>query len=123
MDPALNVLRRRVDALGVRARSRRYPAELRAELCAAVIAHRSRGMTVAAIATSLGVPWETLSRWTKSAPRERAATPQRGSPFRTVELVSGAGTAEVGLVVHGPAGLRIEVRDVAALADLLRKLT
>lgn len=113
-------LRRRVDALGARSRSRRYPAELRAMLCAAVRAARAEGQTVAAISAAVGVPWETLSRWTGAATTSTPSHQPRAS-FRPVELVE-ATPPRSPLVVHGPLGLRVELADVAALAELLRAL-
>jgi hypothetical protein len=83
---------------------------VRASAIAWMRGQRTAGATGEDVSAALGIPWQTLQRW--------SAEP-RGAAFKTVELVP---EQQAGLVVHGPCGLRIDVRDVAALATLLRSL-
>jgi hypothetical protein len=98
-----------------RGQGRPYPAALRQRVLDAVDAHVAAGAEPTRLARSLGLPYRTIVRW-----RER-----RGSLFRPV-IIDGAEEAsarEVRIVVHGPAGLRVEGLDVPALAELLRRLS
>ena len=103
-------LRRELDLLGTPSRSRRYPPHVRVSASVWTRAQRAAGATAEEVSAELGIPWQTLQRW--------MAEP-RGASFKTVEVVT---EQPAGLVVHGPCGLRIEVRDVATLAMLLRSL-
>jgi hypothetical protein len=84
---------------------------VRATAIAWTRAQRAAGATAEEVSAELGIPWQTLQRW--------SAEPH-GAAFKTVEVVT---EQTAGLVVHAPFGLRIEVRDVAALAMLLRSLS
>ena len=97
--------------LGLPARSRRYPPAVRASGARSRgRAQRAAGATVEEVSAVLGIPWQTLQRW--------SADPVE-SAFKPVELVE---EAPSGLVVHGPCGLRVEGLDVTTLASLLRML-
>jgi hypothetical protein len=103
-------LRRELARLGPPARSRRYPPAVRASAIAWARAQRAAGATVEEVSAALGIPWQTLQRWSFDTVE---------SAFKPVELVE---EAPSGLVVHGPCGLRVEGLDVTTLASLLRML-
>lgn len=94
---------------------RPYPAGLRVHVLAHVERRRRAGVAMAAIAAELGVAATTLRNWKRSA--ARAAHPA----FCEVEIVSPSAPPSA-LIVHGPAGLRIEGATVAEIAELVRRL-
>jgi hypothetical protein len=69
---------------------------------------------VSAVASELGVGSGTLLRW--------AAEPAEGNGPAFVPVTVEAAPTAAGVVVHTAHGLRIEGLDVAALAELLRRL-
>jgi hypothetical protein len=75
---------------------------------------RREGGTVATIGAELGLCVSTLLRWAKR--------PQQASGFERVLVVAEPAPPSA-LVVHGPCGLRIEGLDVAAVAELVRRLS
>ncbi len=104
------VARRR--GLGPRAR---YTPELRAEALAYVRERMATGARPEVVSRELGLGRYTLRRWLSAA--------EAPTVFRAVKIAEDAERTDApGLVVHGPCGLRIEVRDVSALAALLRSL-
>lgn len=111
-----------VAVLGERARTTPYPPELRA-LGLAHLKERqaSGGVSRQEVASELGIGSDTLRNWTKP-PRAR-----RSSAVRRVRIAPRAAspreTTTRSLVVHGPAGLRIEGLDIAAVAALLVELS
>jgi hypothetical protein len=86
--------------------------ELKGRLIAETQSRRATGKTLEAIGEELGVPWKTLSRWCTEEQKS-------ASGFRAVEIVA---TPSAKLVVHGPAGLRIEGFDLDGVVELLRRL-
>jgi len=89
----------------------RYTPELRAEAVTYARERVASGGALAAVARELGVAANTLQAWLAD---------QRHSPgFRKVEIAADSAPT---LIVYGPAGLRIEGLDIAALAELLRRL-
>ena len=98
---------------GCRGPGRRYPAELRRRGAEYLRARQAAGAPLSAILRELGMRRETLAGW--AVPPEPEARP-RFVPVTVMEAPAGR------IVVHGPGGVRIEGLDVAALADLLRRL-
>lgn len=105
---------------GPRGRGHRYPASLRIAALALLRTRQAEGATLAAISRELDIPTKTLSQWIARDPTPPGATPG----FRPVRIVGRAAITDPDqqVIVHGPAGLRIEGLDVATLADLLRSL-
>lgn len=106
----LEALRRERDALGRRGRGRPYPERF--------VARVQRVAAVGALARrqlhrELGVCDKTLAKWLPA--------PLPVAPLIPVEL-SAPPAGSSSLVVHGPAGLRIEGLDLDSLAALLRRL-
>lgn len=89
----------------------RYPAALRERVIAFARARQGAGDELSQLTDALGLGRNTLGRWLAET-----------SGFRRVEVIDPQPPTPAPLVVHGPNGLRIEVRDVGALADLLRRL-
>jgi transposase-like protein len=102
-------------ALGPRAPTTTYPPELRILGLAHLKERRDAGASFREVAAELGVGNETLRNWIR--PRRR-----RSSAVRPVSIASRA-VLSAALVVHGPAGVRIEGLDVAAVAALLKELS
>lgn len=90
----------------------RYPAELRRQVVEYVKAQRSEGRPIRAIAAALGLPVNTLTRWSTKA------TPGR---VRRVEVVGPSPASSVVLI--SPRGHRVEGLDLPSLALLLERLS
>jgi transposase len=101
-----------VGRAGKRGPGRRYPAELRRRGAAYLRARQAAGARLSVVLRELGVRRETLARWSKPAAEARP----RFVPVAVVEAPGGR------VVVHGPAGVRVEGLDVAGVAELLRRL-
>lgn len=97
---------------------RPYPARLRTQVLAHVEQRRRAGIALGAVAAELGLAATTLRQWKRSA--AGAAPPA----FYEVEVVAPAAppSAPSALVVHGPAGLRVEGATIAEIAELVRRL-
>ncbi|MFO0757009.1 MAG: hypothetical protein U0359_24185 [Byssovorax sp.] len=93
---------------------RPYPTHLRTAVLAHAEQRKLAGLSPGAIATELGVSAATLRKWQHDA----VVAP---SAFYEVELVTPSAPAS-GLVVHGPAGLRIEGATIAHIVELVRRL-
>ena len=118
-DPELKQLLRDIAPLSGRTNGRRYPRRLQKRIIAYCARRRADGVSLRAVVGELGVSLPTLQRWCEAAP----TAPTR---FREVAIASATGaipSPSRALVVHGPAGLRIEGLDVAALAQLWRSLS
>jgi transposase len=94
---------------------RPYPAHLRAQVLAHVERRRRAGIALEAVATELGVAATTLRKW------QRTATSTAPPAFCEVEIVAPSAPPSA-LVVHGPAGLRIEGATLTEIAELVRRL-
>ena len=94
---------------------RPYPSHLRAQVLAHVERRRRAGIALEAIAAELGLAATTLRHWKRNA----ASTAQPA--FCEVEVVSPSAPPST-LIVHGPAGLRIEGATLADIAELIRRL-
>jgi transposase len=102
-----------------------YSQEVRSRALEYVGRRRAEGIAVTRIAVELGIPHQTLEYWLngrkpKPVLVKGALLPVTldGEVVEPVERVSAPGA----WVVHGPGGLRIEGLDVAALAELIRRL-
>lgn len=101
-------------------RSHGYPAQLRADIVAFLLAERARGVSLSSLARSLGASRSLLARWLQlSAPALSAepTLPAEPAPFRAVTLAPSRG-----FTVHGPAGLRLEDLSLDAVVQLWRSL-
>lgn len=92
---------------------RRYPEELRRRGAAYLRARQAAGAPLCAVLRKLRVRREKLAG---SATPPDAEASARFVPVTVVDAPARR------IVVHGPGGVRIEGLDVAALADLLRRL-
>lgn len=95
---------------------RPYPAGLRVQVLAHVERRRRAGIALEAIAAELGLAATTLRNWKRNA----AGTAHPA--FCEVEIVPPSAPPSA-LIVHGPAGLRIEGATVAEIAELVRRLS
>jgi hypothetical protein len=93
---------------------RPYPARLRGAVLAHVEQRRRDGVGLEAVAAEIGIATTTLRKWKRAA---AAASPA----FCEVEILAPS-SPPTAIVVHGPAGLRIEGATVADIADLIRRL-
>ena len=101
--------------LGPRGRGRPYPKGLLEKLLSYTVARRRQGAKLVEVAAELGMRNQALSRWLGE---KRAA-----KRFERVEVVAAsAATAATTIVVHAPRGLRIEGLDIAAVAELVRRV-
>jgi len=116
MDNMREELRAELLELGPRGRGRAYPKGLLEKLLSYTVARRRQGAKLVEVAAELGMKDQTLSRWLG----------ERRAPKQFVQVVAApaavAAPASLALVVHGPRGLRIEGLDVAAVAELVRRV-
>ena len=112
-EKAAAAFREAVRRAGRRGAGRRYPAELRRQGAAYLVARRAAGAKTSAVLRELCVRRDTLAGWSK---RAGAIAKPRFVPVRVVE---GPATR---IVIHGPLGLRVEGLDLAGVAELLRRL-
>jgi hypothetical protein len=96
--------------LGPRGRGQGYPRKLREQIVSYVGVRRAEGISLVAIGAEIGVSWRTFCRWGR---------PPR-SVFRRVEV--GAAPKGPTFTVQGPRGIHIDGVDLAALAELLRRI-
>jgi len=115
MDNMREELRIELSALGPRGRGRAYPKGLLEKLLSYTVARRRQGAKLVEVAAELGMRNQALSRWLGE---KRAA-----KRFDRVEVVAApAAIAATTIVVHAPRGLRIEGLDIAAVAELVRRV-
>jgi hypothetical protein len=105
-------------------RGRPYPEALRHAVIAFAQQQRAQGMSLAPVAESLGLSPLTLTRWLERPTQASAMALFRPVSLAAVEPVSAVVVRPSGpaLVVHGPAGLRIEGLDLDTLTQLVRRL-
>lgn len=108
-------LREEIDGLGPCSPSRRYPEELRERISSWARGHRAKGARAGALAQKLGIPWESLSRWTG----ERPVGPK--PKVQAVTVVADCG-ASSGIVLRTRQGFWVEGLDVPTLVELLGRL-
>ena len=116
MDNMREELRVELSGLGPRGRGRAYPKGLLEKLLSYTVARRRQGASIVEVAAEVGINFRTLARWLGARKTER---------FGRVEVVAApvrAAAAAVAIVVHGPRGLRIEGLDLAAVAELVRRV-
>jgi transposase len=115
MDNMREELRVELSALGPRGRGRAYPKGLLEKLLSYTVARRRQGASIVEVASDVGINFRTLARWLGARKTAR---------FGRVEVVAAPVTtsAAPSIVVHGPRGLRIEGLDVAAVAELVRRV-
>lgn len=118
-------LRRRVDALGPPSTTRRYPVELREELCAAACALVDVGATVVELEAAFGISYTTFWRWSLASDFEftKRARKARKAFCRVEVSQESQDVLGARFVIHGPCGYRVEMNDVSSLVDLLRSLS
>jgi transposase-like protein len=116
IEKAAAEFRAAVRRAGPRGAGRRYPPAVRQLAVEYFRRRRAAGATLASISRELGVKRHTLVGWT-AAPEVAAEAPR----FVPVHVVADA-PVELGIVVHGPGGLRVEGLDLAGVAELLRRL-
>ena len=117
MDNMREELKVELSKLGPRGRGRAYPKGLLENLLSYTVARRRQGASIVEVASEVGINFRTLARWLgarKTTRFERVAVV--AAPITT------AVAAGVPIVVHGPRGLRIEGLDVAAVAELVRRV-
>ena len=118
MEEMRDGLKAEVAKLGPRGRGRPYPKCLLEKVLSYTVARRREGATLVEVATELGMPAQTLSRWLG----EKRTTKR----FDRVEVVATASAvaalAASPVIVHGPRGLRIEGLELAAVAELVRRV-
>lgn len=99
---------------------RPYPLALRREVVAYVEARRRQGVGCVAAAREIGVSAFSVVRW------RATLSPEGENGFRQVVLAAPieitTSHEPTRIVVLGPIGLRIEGLDLAALAELWRRL-
>ena len=99
---AITAFRKRGDA--------RYPATLRARITAWVIARRDRGEWWTEISEAIGLPTQTLVRWSDAS--------SASSEMKMVNVIDAPPIGTVTLVA--PSGLRIEGVSIDAAIEILR---
>lgn len=115
-------IRAEIERLGPRGRGRRYPETVRQRAVAYYCARSAEGAAIKDIGPELGLPWQTVHRWSMDA-ADVSCQPAPLADFERVEIIEApAPTTRGALVVKGPAGLRIEGLDMDTLVELLRRL-
>ena len=118
MEDMREELKAEVAKLGPRGRGRPYPKALLEKLLSYTVARRRQGATLVEVAAEVGLQNQTLSRW--------LGEKRRSKRFERVEVVSNAPAIGAPLastiVVHGACGLRIEKLELAAVAELVRRV-
>ncbi len=97
---------------------RPYPVHIRSAVLAHVERRKRAGVGFETSAAEIGVSPTTLRKWKREASAGADSGPVAFCEVEIVEPRSPAST----LVVHGPAGLRIEGASVADIAELVRRL-
>jgi hypothetical protein len=92
---------------------RGYPVEIRERAAAFVERRRREGASEGAIGRELGISPMTFRRWVA----------RRSSSGFVLATVDAARPTPLGVVVHGPRGIRIEGLDLDGVAALLERLS
>ena len=113
-------LKQAIAALSAVKQSRRYPAQLRAEVLRHTRAKLSAGVSLSAVCDELDIGEPTLTRFLHA---EKPA-PKVAQSFARVRVVERKpATSTTALTVKGPCGLVIEGLTTAELAELVRSLS
>lgn len=99
-----------------RGRGKRYGRELRERVAAFARHRRSEGRSWAAIATELGVPLKTVSRWCEPSP----AAPSSALALRAVEVVPSHIASSLAITTR--SGLRVEDATLEEVIAILRSV-
>ncbi len=117
MDNMREELKVELSKLGPRGRGRAYPKGLLEKLLSYTVAGRRQGASIVEVAAEVGINFRTLARWLGA---------RKAGRFERVEVVAAsaasAAAAAPTIVVHGPRGLRIDGLDLAAVAELVRRV-
>ncbi len=113
----LKSLRRAV--AGARDPQGRLPGPRRLAIVESIDRLRAAGSNYRAIASALGVPFQTMMSWRRLAKRR----PSKGKLLRVRIKSEEAVPPSNELVVHGPSGLRIAGASVEEIASLFRALS
>ena len=121
MDNMQEELKSEITKLGPRGRGRPYPKGLLEKILSYTVARRRQGAKLIEVAAELGLHDQALSRW--------LGEKRRAKRFDRVEVVAVApsvaavaAAAASTIVVHGARGLRIEGLELAAVAELVRRV-
>lgn len=114
---AATAIQAAVARLGPRGQGRRYPEALKREVLAYLAARREEGRGLKTTSVELGIPERSIKLWS-NAPRPSG----RPAFVPMVVTTPEAECTAPQIVVHAPGGIRIEGLDVAALAELVRRL-
>lgn len=109
-------LRQEVDRGGARRQGRHLDEALRRAIVEHAVKCHEAGITWAHVAKGVGITEWTLSLWRKAYPQTQRAT------FLPVAVVDSPQRLQTPLVVHGPAGLRIEGLELDGVVELIRRL-
>ena len=117
MEDMRNELRTALSELGPRGRGRAYPKGLLEKVLTYTGARRRQGAKLVEVAAELALSDQTLSRWLG----------EKRAPTKFVQVVAAPTAASApivapAIVVHGARGLRIEGLDLAAVAELVRRV-
>lgn len=94
-------------------RAARYPAKLRGEIVDLIKERRANGETWTEIGADLGLPYETMNRWSKKVIGASAA-------MKRVEVVVAPTSRSLTLI--SPNGIRVEGASVEEIVALVRAL-
>jgi hypothetical protein len=103
-------IREAVLALGEQGRGMVFPKQLREQILSYAEPRIEAGQKLKQVAEEIGIKWYTLGRW-------RSEQRQRG--FRRVQLDVEPSRK---VTVFGPCNVRVEGLDLAAVAELIRRL-
>ena len=117
MEDMRNELRTALSELGPRGRGRAYPRGLLEKVLTYAVARRRQGAKLVEVAAELALSDQTLSRWLG----EKRASKKFVKVVAAPEAVSVPNVSPA-IVVHGPRGLRIEGLELAAVAELVRRV-
>ena len=118
MDNVREELKVELSKLGPRGRGRAYPKGLLEKLLSYTVARRRQGASIVEVASEVGINFRTLARWLGAR-----KTARFGRVVVATPVVRAAAAAAAPIVVHGPRGVRIEGLDVAAVAELVRRVS
>lgn len=96
---------------------RGYPRALREKVAHYIAARRVQGASFEQLAEELGVPANTLLRWSRTLARPSSEADV--GAFRRVQLADEHARS---ITLHGPCGLRLEGLDLDTLVALWKRL-
>ena len=118
MEDMREELKSEVAKLGPRGRGKPYPKGLLEKILSYTVARRRQGAKLVEVAAELGLHDQALSRWLG----EKRASKR----FDRVDVVAAAPVAAPSapspIVVYGARGVRIEGLELAAVAELIRRV-